>query len=113
MGLHIRGKNHNWSAGGKIPANATFPVDGRTLHVRGIVLDTVETLGQPLNLNEIENQEQAKRQATCEIFLQWWNLYSQLCGPSLALASQDLFERTVFGGSWSAAGELDAQYRLP
>jgi hypothetical protein len=70
MGFYIQGENQNWAVGGNIPVNATFSNNGLTLNVHGIVLDIVETLGLPLNLNKIENQEQAKRRAIYKTFLQ-------------------------------------------
>jgi hypothetical protein len=115
MCFYIRQGNERWAAGGYIPAKATFSNDGLVLYAEGIVLDKVESLGLPLNLNEINKrpylpQEKAKLRAICETFLQYWTLYSQIRGQDLD--EQDRFERTVFGGSWPATGEFEPKHRL-
>lgn len=111
MGLNIRQGHDQWLAGGDNIAKVTFSNDGKTLYAEGIVLDKLETLGIPLNLNEIgKDSLKAKLRATCEKFLEYWILYTQIRGQDLD--EQDLFERTVFGGSWSTAGEFEPKYRL-
>lgn len=115
MGLYIRQGDERWLAGGHNTREATFSSDGSALYVEGIVLDKLETLGLPLNLNDIGKhslltQEKAKLIATCEKFLEYWTLYTKIHGQDLE--KQDLFERTLFGGSWPTTGEFEPEHRL-
>src|SRR5450432_2853327 len=81
-----------------------FSDNGLVLSAEGIMIGTIQTVGEPVDLNKVLPQPVMgesipKLRAACQAFRQWWGLFRTVRGDSIS--EQDVFERTVFGGSWS------------
>jgi hypothetical protein len=107
MGLNIR--SPPFRAGGLTFDVVEFSDDGLVLSAEGIMVGTIQTVGEPVNLNKalpqpVMGRSIPKLRAACQAFRRWWGLFRTVRGDSIL--ERDIFERTVFGGCWSPAYEL-------
>jgi hypothetical protein len=113
MGLCIH--TPAFKAAGETLAISVFSEDGLVLSVKRIMIGVIQTIGIAFNLNMVlprpaVGESMPKLRAACQAFQQWWSLFRTVREGTIP--EQDVFERTVFGGSWSPAYELHQPHRL-
>lgn len=85
MGLHIR--SPPFRAGGRTFDVVEFSDDGLILSAEGIMIRTIQTAGEQVDLNKVLPQPVMgesipKLRAACQAFRQWWRLFRTVRGDS-------------------------------
>jgi len=114
-GAVVIGLHHQvppFTASGTTPASFQFLHNGYVLRTKGIVLDTIRTVGMPYK----KRGPPSEVVPLLEVFHDWWNTF--VASFSNSLSSQVRFARAISCGSWSFssedeyAGKLEAIFAL-